>query len=119
MKKIKIYYLHTCSTCQKILKDWNLGSQAELQDIKTERITSEQLDELAAMTGGYEPLFSRRALKYKELGLAKMKLTEGDYRRYMLEEYTFLKRPIAIVGGEVFVGNAPSVVLAAKSAMGK
>lgn len=81
-----------------------------MQDIKTTQISPEQLDEMARMNGTYESLFSRRALKYKALGLGKMKLEEADYRRYILEEYTFLKRPVAIIGKEIFVGNSPSVV---------
>ena len=45
-------------------------------------------------------------MKYQGLGLDKMKLSEEDYRKYMLEEYTFLKRPFMINGDEVFIGNA-------------
>ena len=119
MKQVKVYYLGSCDTCQKILKEWNLGADAVLQDIKTEKITEAQLDEMAALAGGYEPLFSRRALKYKALGLAQLKLEEADYRRYILEEYTFLKRPVAVLGNEIFVGNANAVVEAAKAALSK
>ena len=76
-----------------------------MQDIKTEKITPKQLDEMKALTGSYESLFSRRALKYKEMGLKDKKLTEDDYRQLILQEYTFLKRPVTINGEKIFVGN--------------
>lgn len=118
MKK-KIYHLATCTTCQAILKKVMPGADVEMQDIKTEKITPAQIDEMKQMAGSYEALFSRRALKYKEMGLAKQKLDEPDYRRLILEEYTFLKRPVMLLGDTIFVGNAPSTVDAAASAFAK
>jgi arsenate reductase len=85
-----------------------------LQDIKTEQISPAQLDEMKDMAGSYEALFSRRALKYKSMGLKDKVLTEADYRRLILEEYTFLKRPVAIIGKDIFIGNAPATVAALK-----
>ena len=113
----KIYHLSTCSTCVRIIKDLQPGPDVVLQDIKTQPITPEQLDEMKALAGSYEALFSRRSLKYKALGLAQVALTEEDYRRYILEEYTFLKRPVVVLGKQIFVGNTAKVVEEAKSAM--
>lgn len=107
----KIYHLGTCDTCQLILKDIEaIRKGFELQDIKTSHITSTQLDEMKKMAGSYEALFSRRAMKYKEMGLKHKKLTEKDYRRLILEEYTFLKRPVIIAGSRIFVGNDKKTV---------
>lgn len=107
----KIYHLATCSTCQRILKELNADKKAiALQDIKTEKITAPQLNEMKKLAGSYEALFSKRAIKYKELGLAKRKLTDEEMRRYILDEYTFLKRPVAIINNKIFIGNSPSVV---------
>lgn len=108
----KIYHLATCGTCQRILKEIPKLKSFELQDIKTEAITPAQLDEMKKLAGSYEALFSRIALKYRSLGLNNMTLTEKDYRRYILQEYTFLKRPVMIVGKEIFIGNAPKVTAA-------
>src|SRR5882672_8681064 len=95
----KIYCLSTCDTCKAILQDIDAEKKGFLlQDIKTEKITAAQLDEMKKKVGSYEALFSRRALKYKELGLKDKKLDEKDYRRLILDEYTFLKRPVALVG---------------------
>ena len=86
----KAYHLAQCSTCQRILNEINWKGQ--IQDIRTEKISDEQLDELAKMSGSYESLFSRRALKYKSMGLKNKNLSETDYRQLILEEDTFLKR---------------------------
>ena len=116
----KIYHLGNCTTCQAIIKETQIDilRQAQegfiMQDIKFEKITPAQLDEMKSMTGSYEALFSRRALKYKELGLKDRKLEEKDYRKYILEEYTFLKRPVVIIGDKIFVGSEKKNVGALK-----
>ncbi len=120
----KTYHLGTCSTCQAILKETGIQSLAdkgkfELQDIKTEKISPAQLDEMKALSGSYESLFSRRALKYKSMGLKDKQLTEKDYRKLILEEYTFLKRPVALVNGKIFTGNDKKTVEALKAAVSK
>ncbi|HTE09607.1 MAG TPA: ArsC/Spx/MgsR family protein [Chitinophagaceae bacterium] len=113
-----MYHLATCSTCSAIIKDSKVDKKGfELQDIKTQKITAAQLDEMKKMAGSYEALFSRRALKYKELGLKDKQLTEKDYRNYILEEYTFLKRPVTIVNNQVFIGSEKKSVAALKDAV--
>jgi arsenate reductase len=113
----KMYYLSTCSTCAAIIKDTGINKKGfELQDIKTQKITAAQLDEMKKMAGSYEALFSKRALKYKELGLKDKQLTEKDYRQYILEEYTFLKRPVTVINNKIFVGSEKKTVAALKDA---
>ena len=110
-----MYHLANCTTCQAIIKETKVDKKGfSMQDIKTEKITPVQLDEMKAMAGSYEALFSRRALKYKELGLKNKRLTEDDYRRLILEEYTFLKRPVTINGKNIFIGNDKKTVEALK-----
>ena len=116
----KIYHLGNCTTCQAIIKDTGADKAGlTMQDIKFEKITPAQLDEMKKMTGSYEALFSRRALKYKELGLKDQKLEEKDYRKFILEEYTFLKRPVTILGKQIFVGNDNKTVAALKEALAR
>ncbi|AMC11526.1 arsenate reductase [Lutibacter profundi] len=100
----KIYYLKTCDTCRRILKDMDTSDYI-LQEIKTEPITVKQLDEIHSLTNNYEVLFSRRAKKYKQMDLKNQELTEKDFRQLILEEYTFLKRPVIVNNNEVYVGN--------------
>ncbi|MFN7117088.1 MAG: arsenate reductase family protein [Saprospiraceae bacterium] len=111
----KIYHLSTCSTCQKIIAELNNGQGFDLQDIKTEKITPEQLDFMHAKVGSYEALFSRKAIKFRSMGLHEKQLGEQDYRNLILEEYTFLKRPVILIEDDIFVGNAKKTVEAAKA----
>lgn len=115
----KIFHLSSCNTNQRILKELNPGKEVELQDIKEKNIDAETLDWLKEKVGSYEALFSKRAMKYRGMGLDKMKLTENDYRKYMLEEYTFLKRPFIINGEDVFIGNSKKEVMAALASFTK
>lgn len=111
----KCYHLSSCSTCQRILKEWNLDDSFELQDIKTEQMTPEQVDEMIKLAGSAERLFSRRAMKYKSMGLADKDLKEKDYRQLIIDEYTFLKRPVLIIGDKIFIGNSKKTVEEAKA----
>ena len=112
----KIYHLGTCTTNIKILKELKLDG-IELQDIKKVPITAKQVDEMAKIAGSYEALFSRKAMKYRSMGLNQMELSEADYKRYIVEEYTFLKRPVAIIEGEIFVGNSKKNIEALTDAL--
>ena len=113
----KIYHLSTCDTCQRIIKELQLPEGFELQDIKTQNMTENQLDEMKARAGSYEALFSKRARLYREKGLNEKQLSEADYKNLILEHYTFLKRPVIFVDGKIFVGNSKKVVEAAKQAI--
>ena len=110
----KVYYLKTCNTCIRILKELNLSSDFILQDIKSEEITVKQVDEMKALAGSYESLFSKRAKLYKEMDLKNQNLTERDYKQYILEHYTFLSRPVIIINDKIFVGNSKKTVEAIK-----
>ncbi|WP_298238749.1 ArsC/Spx/MgsR family protein [uncultured Algibacter sp.] len=111
----KVYYLKTCSTCIRILKELNLSAEFILQDIKTEEITVKQLEQMKDLAGSYEALFSKRAKLYKEMDLKNQNLTEKDYKQYILEHYTFLSRPVIIIDKQIFVGNSKKVVETAKN----
>ncbi len=114
---MKVYHLATCNTCQRIIKELGLEGKATLQNIKEEKITATQLDEMRELAGSYEALFSRRAMKYRSMGLNEMQLTEDDYRKYILEEYTFLKRPVIVADNQIFIGNSKKVVESAKAVL--
>lgn len=106
----KIYYLKTCDTCKRIIKALPTTEGFIFQDIKEQPITVNQLEEMKTLAGSYEILFSKRAKLYKEMGLKDETLTETDYKRYILEHYTFLNRPVIIIDDKIFVGNSPKVV---------
>lgn len=106
----KIFYLKTCDTCKKILSQIAHIERFELREIKSQPITEEELEQLYDITKSYELLVNKRAQLYKKLGLKEKKLTEKDYKKYLLEHYTFLSRPIIILENQIFVGNNKYVV---------
>ncbi len=110
----KIYHLGTCSTCKRILNEVKPGDDVVLIDIKKDPINIEQLEEMRKLTNTYESLFSKRAMNFRKRGLHEQELTEMDFRSLLLEDYTFLKRPVAIIDGELFIGNSkrPTAALA-------
>jgi len=101
----KVYFLKTCSTCTRILKEVNTDD-FEMQEIKTNVITKNQVEEMYGLSKSYEALFNKRAQLYKERDLKNKNLSESDYKNLILEQYTFLKRPVFIVDNEIFIGNS-------------
>lgn len=112
-----VFHLSTCNTCQRILSHWNLPDNVHLQDIKVDPITADQLEQIKALAGSYEALFSKRAQLYRGRGLHEKTLGEADYRDLLLDHYTFLKRPVLVLDDQIFVGNSKKVVAAAATAL--
>lgn len=106
----KIYYLSTCDTCKRILKEMPQVEGFELQDIKKDPVTAQQLATMYAAVGSYEKLFNKRAQLYKSRGLKDQNLQEEDYKNLILEQYTFLNRPVIFIDGAVFVGNSKKIL---------
>lgn len=113
-----IFHLATCSTCQRILKELKVDDTWTQREIKSKGIPAEEVDHMRKLAGSYEALFSRRAMKYRSLGLNEQDLTEQDYRKWIMDEYTFLKRPVVILDDDIFVGNAKAAVNGAKEKLG-
>jgi arsenate reductase len=112
----RIFYLSTCDTCKRILSSWNTDG-IELQDIKTAPMTADQVDHMIGLAVSAEALFSKRARKYKELGLKNQNLSDAQIRQFIIDEYTFLKRPVLVLDEQIFVGNSKKVVEAAAEAL--
>ncbi|MBL7994119.1 hypothetical protein JNM05_02000 [bacterium] len=106
----KIYHLATCKTCQKIIAETKPGKDFVFQNIKEEKITPGQLDEMKNLSGSYDALFTKRSMKFRAWKLQDKDLSEKDKRDLILKEYTFLKRPVFIVGKNIFIGNAKVTV---------
>ena len=106
MNEIYFYGLPNCSTCRKALKrlDYHRVTIAKLRDIKEEPLKREEVEKLAKMLGGAENLFSRRSVKYRELGLRDKTLSENEMLDLMASEYTFLKRPILVKNDKAIAG---------------
>jgi len=89
----------------------------ELQDIKKEPISEEDLDLAFAYTKSYEALFNKRSRKYAQSGLKEQTVSDLEFRALILSEYTYLKRPVTIVGQEIFVGNSKKEIERLKAAI--
>ncbi|WP_027000814.1 arsenate reductase family protein [Eisenibacter elegans] len=113
----KVYHLSTCQTCQKMMKAAGVDDSFEQQDIKTQALTEAQVEEMIALAGSAEAIFSRRSRQYQARNLKDQTLTEADYRRLILEEYTFLKRPVFLIGEQIFVGNAKAALEGIQAAL--
>ena len=97
------------------MKALNLPSEVTLVDIKKEPLDAPLLDLLYAKTQSYKALLNTRAQKLK--GVDKQQLTEANIKALLLEHYSYLKRPVLVINDQLFVGNAPATVLAAKAAL--
>lgn len=113
MKNI-IFHLSTCNTCQRILGELGDLDGVEIQNVKEKHISAKELDFAAKKEGSYEILFNKRAQKYRKMGLNTQELSEDEWREHILSEYTFLKRPLAIINDKIFAGNAKKTVAALK-----
>ncbi len=102
----KIYYLASCDTCRKIIKSLPATHNLEFQDIRQNPITEQELDVMYNLAGSYEALFSKKAQLYKSLNLKEKNLGESDYKKYLLEHYTFLSRPVFIINNKIYIGNS-------------
>ncbi len=111
------YYLSTCDTCKRIMKTLQLPASVTIQDIKNEPVSEAALEVLHDIAGSYEALFSKRARLYKERNLKEAHLQDGDFRDLLLEHYTFLKRPVLVYNGSIFIGNMAKTVESAKNAI--
>ncbi len=109
--KNKIYYLASCDTCRKIIKSLPKTADLVYHDIRQDPITVQELEEMYALSGSYEALFSKKAQLYKSLDLKNKSLTETDFKNYLLEHYTFLSRPVFIINGKIYIGNSQKNIL--------
>jgi arsenate reductase (glutaredoxin) len=105
----KIYHLSTCDTCRKIIAQLNLEG-VELVNIREQNITKEDLDLMKKQTKSYEALFNKRALKWRDIPDDQKPTKDIEFKKLILNEYTFLKRPAAIIDGKVIAGNDKSSV---------
>ena len=108
------YYLSTCQTCKHIIKDLDLNDSIQRIDIKKTPMNKDQLNYLYKIEGSYENLINKRAMLFKTLGLRNKALEENDYKKLLLEHYTFLKRPVLAYDNNLFIGNSSNVIIKMK-----
>ena len=107
----KVYYLASCDTCRKIIKSLPKDNNLVYHDIKQDPISVEELEKMHELAGSYEALFSKKAQLYKSMDLKNKSLTEADFKKYILEHYTFLSRPVFIINEKIYIGNTQQNIL--------
>ncbi len=107
----KIFYLASCDTCRKIIKSLPKGIELVFHDIKQDPILVNELEKMRELAGSYEALFSKKAQLYKSMDLKNKNLTEDDFKKYILEHYTFLSRPVFIINDKIYIGNTQQNML--------
>ena len=100
----KVFYLKTCGTNKKIMTPLDL-SDWELREIKSNPVTENELEEMYDKTKSYEALFSKKSTQIKERGIDVSSLKEQDFKKLILDHYSFLKRPVFVTDKEVFAGS--------------
>jgi arsenate reductase len=105
-----IFYLSTCDTCRKILKRLDIPDDIVLQDIKTQKISPVQLSQLEDKVSDISELFSKKARNYRLRGLHEKVISASEMRELILEDYTFLSRPVALLDDEIFIGNREETI---------
>lgn len=107
----KIYYLASCDTCRKIIKSLPNSDRLQFHDIRQNPISESELDEMYALSGSYEALFSKKAQLYKSRNLKNETLSELEYKKLILEHYTFLSRPVFIIDDKIYIGNSQKNII--------
>jgi arsenate reductase len=105
---VEVYWLPHCSTCQKAAAHLHeKGVTIEsFRDLKAQPLEEAEVRDLARKVGGVETLFSKRAMKYRAMGLHERELSEDEMVRLMAEEYTFVTRPVIVRGDRATAGFA-------------
>ena len=103
----KVFYLKTCGTCRKIMEKYDLSGW-ELREIKSKPVTEEELAEMYKLTKSYEVLFSKKSTQIKAREIDLKSLKEKDFKKLILEHYSFLKRPVFLTDTEIFAGSDKS-----------
>ncbi|MEZ4938464.1 MAG: ArsC/Spx/MgsR family protein [Crocinitomicaceae bacterium] len=113
----KFYYLSTCDTCKRIMKELDLSS-FEIIDIKTQNISKGDLELARKTVNSYLDLFNKRARKIKELNIDLSSKSEKELEQLILGEYSFLKRPLMISDSNIIAGNSKEAIAQMKTLNG-
>lgn len=103
---VEVYWLPHCTTCKKAVEHLH-GKGVRIdsfRDLKAQPLAEAEVRELARKVGGVDKLFSKRAMKYRSMGLHEREVSEDEMARLMAEEYTFVTRPVIVRGDRATAG---------------
>jgi arsenate reductase len=103
---VDVYWLPHCTTCQKAVQHLEEKGVPvrRYRNLKEEPLSQDEVRGLAAKVGGVEKLFSKRAMKYRAMGLHQREVSEDEMLKLMSEEYTFVTRPVIVRGDRATAG---------------
>ena len=114
-----VFYLKSCNTCTRIIKEIKLDSSFIFREIKSNPLSTGEIEMIHELSKSYESIFNKRAKLFSEKNLKDVALTELEYKNFILENYTFLKRPVIITGEKIFIGNSKENILELKKHLGE
>ena len=114
-----VFYLKSCNTCTRIIKEIKLDSSFVFREIKSNPLTLKEIEMIHDLSKNYESIFNKGAKLFTEKKLKDVTLTELEYKNYILENYTFLKRPVIITDQKIFIGNSKKNILELKKHLGE
>ena len=79
-------------------------------DLKKHPLKESDLEELFNVSKSYESLFNKRAVLFREIKKNLKKINEKNYKKMLLSHYSFLKRPVLLMNGKLFIGNFKETV---------
>lgn len=109
------YYLKTCDTCRRIMKELSLNEGVRIREIKGDPLSPEEIERLGKKAGSFESIFNKRARKLREKGLNVKELSEKEFQNLLNEDYSFLKRPLFELDKTVIAGNSKQAIEAMKA----
>ena len=106
-------YLSSCDTCKRIIKEVNLPKNINLRDIKKIPLKPNELKSFKNIAGTFRSLLNDRAQKLRNID--KKTLSEEKIFSLLNEHYTYLKRPILHLNGQLLIGNSKKNIEAIKN----
>lgn len=106
---VDVYWLPHCTTCQKAVEHLHARHVPirSFRDLKAQPLQRAEVEDLARKVGGVEKLFSKRAMKYRKMGLHEREVSEDEMAQLMADEYTFITRPVIVHGDRATAGFTP------------
>lgn len=86
-----------------------------MREIKSAPITPEELEQMKVHFSSYEELFNKRAVKFRSIDSSSFE--DSDYKKLLLSDYTFLKRPVLLLSDKAYAGNSKESIQKMKSAV--
>lgn len=101
---IQVYGIKNCNKIRNTLK-WLRENEIEHEfyDLKKEPLTREELEEFAYRIG-LDVLVNKKGMKWRQLGLGNMELSDEELFKQLLEHQVMIKRPVLVKDEAMIVG---------------